>query len=256
MTIETDKDKMHQCKKCGSMLSVDRFPKDRKMKSGHLNSCKKCENTRRHEGRAENPDRTRLQAKIYRLKNPDVRRNRDRIKYAQNVQKMRERRRLYRLKDVEKTREQERAYYRKNLEHNRKKARESGKRRKDKIAKYSRDRYQNNLNCRLKILLSGRILSAIKQSKASKQDRTLNLVGCSIEFLKGYIYNLFKPGMSWHNHGSWERGGPMTWHIDHIRPCSSFDLKDPAQQKACFHYTNLQPLWAPDNMSKHNSFTP
>ena len=50
----------------------------------------------------------------------------------------------------------------------------------------------------------------------------------------------------------------MTWedfmngkiHIDHIRPCASFNLNDPSQQKICFHYTNLQPLWAKDNLRK------
>ena len=49
---------------------------------------------------------------------------------------------------------------------------------------------------------------------------------------------------------TWENHGRYGWHIDHIMPCSSFDLTDPEQQKKCFHYTNLQPLWAHENMSK------
>ena len=63
--------------------------------------------------------------------------------------------------------------------------------------------------------------------------------------LKAYLESKFKPGMSWENytyHG---------WHIDHIRPCASFDLSDPEQQKQCFHYTNLQPLWRTENLSKN-----
>jgi hypothetical protein len=62
--------------------------------------------------------------------------------------------------------------------------------------------------------------------------------------LKQYIETLFKPGMTWGNHGN------FGWHLDHIIPCSSFDLTDVEQQKKCFHYTNLQPLWAKDNIKK------
>jgi DNA/RNA endonuclease G (NUC1) len=49
---------------------------------------------------------------------------------------------------------------------------------------------------------------------------------------------------------NWENYGKNGWHIDHIIPCASFDLTDPKQQKNCFHYTNLQPLWAADNIRK------
>ncbi len=68
------------------------------------------------------------------------------------------------------------------------------------------------------------------------------LVGCSTEELKIYLEKQFTDGMSWNNYGE--------WHIDHIRPCASFDLSDLSQQIECFHYTNLRPLWAEDNKSK------
>ena len=45
-------------------------------------------------------------------------------------------------------------------------------------------------------------------------------------------------------------GNRKKWHLDHIRPCASFDLSDINQQKECFHYSNFQPLWAKDNISK------
>lgn len=56
----------------------------------------------------------------------------------------------------------------------------------------------------------------------------------------------FEPGMTWENYGT-------EWHVDHIVPCSYFDLTDPEQQRICFNYRNLQPLWAKDNLEKSNS---
>jgi hypothetical protein len=90
--------------------------------------------------------------------------------------------------------------------------------------------------------MARRILLAIKGSSKSKS--TLELLGCTMDQLKQYIETLFKPGMTWGNHGK------FGWHLDHIIPCSSFDLTDVEQQKKCFHYTNLQPLWAKDNIKK------
>lgn len=67
-------------------------------------------------------------------------------------------------------------------------------------------------------------------------------LGCSIEALKQHIESQFTEGMSWDNYGE--------WHIDHIKPLSKFDLSNKEQFKAACHYTNLQPLWAKDNLSK------
>lgn len=93
---------------------------------------------------------------------------------------------------------------------------------------------------RLRIRLCGVFRS---QAKGCKTKSTLTFLGIEMpEFMK-YIENLFKPGMTWDNR--------KLWHLDHIRPCNSFDLTDPEQQKKCFHYTNLQPLWAHDNLSKN-----
>ena len=85
-----------------------------------------------------------------------------------------------------------------------------------------------------------RIRSALKN--LAKSARTLDLVGCSVEQLWAHLENQFAPGMTRSNYG--------LWHIDHKRPCASFDLSDIAQQKVCFHFTNLQPLWALDNARK------
>ena len=74
----------------------------------------------------------------------------------------------------------------------------------------------------------------------------MKLVGCTLDELKNHLEKQFTKGMTWKNYNY--RG----WHVDHIIPCSSFDLIDPEQQKECFHYTNLQPLWGKDNIKKSN----
>ena len=70
----------------------------------------------------------------------------------------------------------------------------------------------------------------------------MEYVGCSPAFLREHLERLFSDGMTWENQGE--------WHVDHIRPCASFDLSTEEEKKRCFHYTNLQPLWATDNLSK------
>lgn len=93
-------------------------------------------------------------------------------------------------------------------------------------------------------ILRGRLSAALKQTRNKKSSRALDLLGCTIDEFKKWIESQFKPGMSWENHGY------HTWHVDHIRPVSSFDLSDPVQQAECFHYTNHQPLWALENLKK------
>lgn len=92
--------------------------------------------------------------------------------------------------------------------------------------------------------LRSRLVQALKG--IAKSTTTLNLLGCSIEELRTHLEKQFSEGMSWDNYG---RNG---WHVDHIKPLSSFDLLESEQQfKAC-HYSNLQPLWAEDNLRKSN----
>lgn len=107
-------------------------------------------------------------------------------------------------------------------------------------------RKQNDPQYRISCNLRRRQLLAI-QGKC-KQGKTFDLIGCTPEFLRKYIESQFQDGMTWDNYGI------NGWHIDHIKPCASFDLSDPKQQQECFHYTNLQPLWAKDNFKKSDKY--
>jgi hypothetical protein len=113
-----------------------------------------------------------------------------------------------------------------------------------KVNKYFTDRVKKDLNFRLATNLRKRLLIAIKRGyKAGSAIKTL---GCSIDELKTHLEKQFKPSMTWQNYG---RSG---WHIDHIKPLSRFDLGNPEDLKIACHYTNLQPLWYYDNISKGN----
>ena len=85
-----------------------------------------------------------------------------------------------------------------------------------------------------------------KEQILEKGFSTMELTGCELPFLKGYIEGKFVEGMTWENHGS--------WHLDYVRPCCSFDLTQEEEQKKCFHYTNLQPLFAKENLSKGGKY--
>lgn len=109
---------------------------------------------------------------------------------------------------------------------------------------YARKQRAEDPQAMLKNRLRSRIRAALLSQYGHKAVKTIDLIGCSYETVKQHIESLFTDGMGWHNYGE--------WHIDHIIPCSSFDLTKEDQQKECFNYKNLQPLWAADNFKKSN----
>lgn len=95
--------------------------------------------------------------------------------------------------------------------------------------------------CRFAMRLRDRLWEAIR-GKVKSGSAVADL-GCTVAEARAYLEALFQPGMTWENYGE--------WHIDHIRPLSSFsDLEDRDQLLQAVHYTNLQPLWAKDNIAK------
>jgi hypothetical protein len=114
-----------------------------------------------------------------------------------------------------------------------------------------RIRYQSDEDYRNRILLRSKLYQAVHRlphktrelSRWGARSTIGPLVGCTPIDLMKHLERQFQSGMSWDNHG--ETG----WEIDHIKPCASFNLADPDQQRACFHYTNLRPLWRSDNQA-------
>lgn len=109
-----------------------------------------------------------------------------------------------------------------------------------RAAEYVKQRRQVDPTFRLMLNLRSRMGMAFGKNK--KCASTQELLGAPVERVLEHLEKQFKPGMSWKTR--------HLWHIDHIRPCASFNLSDPIQQRQCFHYTNLRPLWVKDNLSR------
>jgi hypothetical protein len=100
-----------------------------------------------------------------------------------------------------------------------------------------------NLRCRMKNVI--RIAKKRKGSKKTfKINRTIDYLGITLNEFLEYIEKKFKDRMTWENYGL------KGWHIDHIKPCAAFDLTKESERRKCFHYTNMQPLWATENIQK------
>lgn len=143
--------------------------------------------------------------------------------------------RRYSLLNKEKVAGYKRAYVERNIE---------------KIRAHNRLRMSKKTKEDPSFRILGRLRSSLwqKLKRNKKSDSAVKLLGCSLEYFKEYLEARFTEGMSWEN--------AHKWHVDHIRPCNSFDLSDPEQQRQCFHYTNLQPLWAIDNWRKGAKWNP
>jgi len=107
---------------------------------------------------------------------------------------------------------------------------------------YYNDKYDTDIDYKLKKILRSRLNKALNGNY--KSGSAVDDLGCSIDLFKKYIESKWLDDMSWDNHMF------EGWHIDHIIPLAAFDLTDAVQLKKAVHYTNLQPLWAKDNMAK------
>src|SRR6266498_1134630 len=162
--------------------------------------------------------------------NPQKKKVADAIRHALNREKHREWCRVWRVQNPEKYKAQRVSWRKRNPQ----KCRDMRRRQREKSPGF-----------RLSENLRRRILHAL--NKGFKSAHTVELLGGPICWLEVHLESLFRSGMTWENYGP-------VWHVDHIRPCAKFDLTDHDQQRACFHWTNLQPLFAKDNLQKNAKF--
>lgn len=150
-----------------------------------------------------------------------------------------------RMSDEEKKKrkkESSKRYRERNVDKLREIKREYNKRIGNQRKKESQKRMMSNIDFRIKKNLRGRVYVALK--RGIKSQPTMSLLGCTIDEFKTHFESLFTEGMTWEKY---MEGGI---HIDHKVPCIAFDLTKEEEQKKCFNYKNLQPLWAIDNLKK------
>lgn len=206
---------MPTCRKCRIPKSVGAFHADGSRPTGRHPYCKACKQ------RSYISTRTAVlrRKKVDRDADPEKYRERDRRRSASSAAK-----------------EYLKWYRRQNREH-----------RKEYNNEWRKNRYSNHPDYKLACVLRSRLTVALKGGRGVKTLCAFDLLGCSLAQLRVHLSSLFRPGMSWENHGP-------VWHIDHIKPCAKFDLTDPSQQRSCFHYTNLQPLFALENLQKSQKY--
>lgn len=242
---------MKKCLGCGGTfhLTPDNFY-PRKTKQGFYSYCISCHkdmvsktyrdnkeeiNKRKQKHYLENRDKLLAEQKVRWMK----RKESDPIGYKaardatrkKHIKAAQDRDKKYHLEHKERRNAYTREYYNQN----KKELNEKGR-------LYLIERRRGDEQYRMFVNLRRRMATAMQENY--KRGKMIDLLGCSISDLKQFLETQFREGMTWGNYG---RTG---WHIDHVVPCASFDLSNTDQQKICFNYRNLRPLWAKDNLVK------
>lgn len=226
--IETDERKK-RCSKCGFEKLFKEYSKAKKEKLGIKSACKSC---------------LKKDSKIYYMKNQKDIGEKHAIYRNENRELISERRKEAYLNDKERFAMYSKKYYLENTE----KAALTNKiyaaNNRESINLNIKNRRSKDLEFRLDLNFRSIFDRVIRKNNMPKFSQHHCFLGCDIEFFIKYIESKFTEGMSWENYAH------DTWHLDHIKPFASFDLTDITQYSSCFHYTNLQPLWAEDNYKK------
>lgn len=212
---------MKRCPDCDKDLPLEDFGSNKARKDGLQNYCKKHAKEKHKAWRKENKEHLNEQSRAWREENKE---------YTA----------AYREENKEHVKEIDRAWREKNKERKKETWKDWYKRNKERVFGYRRTRYATDICYRLTTVLRTRLYKAVKNGY--KTGSAVRDLGCTIEEFKVYIEEQFTEGMSWDNHGK--------WHLDHIKPFAVFDLAIREQLLEACHYTNYQPLWAKDNMSK------
>ena len=215
------------CRVCKNDKPLDEFYLRKDSVDGHRNDCKICFTERVIKYRKNNLEKIKKAKHLFFEKNKDT-----------LLLKKQE----YRKNNPEKYKFETKKYYEKT------KTIQSAKRKKwinenrKTYNQYFRTMRKNNPLYKLSCIVRSRINNLLRIKNIKKKNKTFDVIGCSLQFLKDHIEKQFTDGMNWENHGQYG------WHIDHKIPLNSGKTEEEIY-KLC-HYTNLQPLWWKDNLEK------
>lgn len=172
--------------------------------------------------------------------------------YIENKERLAAYQKQYRNKNKETLQERSKNYYLNNMDRVKKRAKnfyaENKREIIDRQIKLAKIKRRSNPQVWLAESMRAKINYLIKVEKARSNNLGLKFLGCDLNTFKNHISKQFKDGMTWENHGFYG------WHIDHKIPYCAFDLTKKSDREKCFHYSNLQPLWAKENLEKQGSW--
>ena len=239
---------MKTCSLCNTPKNESEYYKYKRSSDGYRHECKRCSLLQAKNWQLANSDKMKATNKKWKENNSDKVEEQKR----KRVEKRKERTPEQCLSDKLKKAEANAKWYKENKEHNDAKSKEWIKNNKEKNrenqANYCVERSKIDPQFKLSRNIKSMIAKGIKRGGGKKNASSNILLECTYKEAYDYLESLFQEGMTWKNHGF----GDDKWHIDHIIPVDSFDLTDLEEQKKCFNYKNLQPLWQPDNFDKSN----
>lgn len=219
---------MKVCPKCKIQLKDTFF--DKRKEGGLVAYCKLCRKSYFIEYRKKHKEKIKLNNIIYKQKNRELIKKQKAQYYIDNKERITTKHRIYYKK------------HRYQLSLHKKQYRNTDKIRNHK-KEYEKYQHKNNPQYKLKKLLRNRIQTALKVQGSNKTGSAVRDLGISIPEFKAYIESMFRDSMTWENHGK-------VWHLDHIKPLSSFDLSDKEQFLIAANWKNYQPLLTKENLSK------
>lgn len=246
-----------KCSTCGEIKPFPEFCKDSRRKNGIGSQCLLCHNESSRKSYSNNKDKIALYVKEYNQKNREKILKRQKKWREENKELIRDIRRNYLDKNKDILNKKKRDRYKENPEYykaQRDKRKEEHKEYMKKYYKENKEKLRRKRNeykakrrmhdelFALSERIGHRIRSGFRNNGFIKKSYTEQILGCSCEFFKEYIESQFTEGMSWDNRSE--------WHLDHIVPISYANTEEEVIRLN--HYTNFQPLWAIDNMSKNN----